>query len=406
MATAQLTKRCTHPLNASTFDDDEINAAIVVLQSKMVTMGKLCADFEKKFSNYVSIQDAVFLNSGSSANLLAFFSLINPLCPTPQHKQCVLPGDEVIVPAITWSTTIWPIVQAGLVPVLVDCDPYTLQMDPQSVKNALSDRTKIICPVHVLGNGVDMDFILSFSEENKLWIIEDTCESLGTTYHNQFLGTMGDIGTYSFFFSHHITTIEGGMIVSKHEALTELFRCQRAHGWARSLKNKAALEKKYPDIDPRFLFVNTGFNLRPTEINAAFGLSQLDKLKNFNEKRIAIANSWTTTFSNIIKQQYFTPMKITPNVNATWFGYPILCRDIALRKQLQAYLEKNGIETRPIISGNMARQPAFKFIQHRIANRLNGADRVMENGLFWGSHPFMTNDQINYVTKTVLEFFK
>lgn len=403
---SQVATKCTVPLNAPTFNDDEINAAIAVLRSGQVTMSSRCFAFEEKFSNYMNTSHAVFVNSGSSANLLAFFGLINPQCPTINNKQRVTVGDEVIVPAVTWSTTIWPIIQAGLIPVLVDCDPHTLQMHPESVKKALSSRTKIICPVHVLGNGVDMDFILNFSDENKLWVVEDTCESLGTQYHEHYLGTLGDIGTYSFFFSHHITTIEGGMIVTKHEELADLFRCQRAHGWTRQLKNKSTIENKYPDIDPRFLFVNTGFNLRPTEINAAFGLSQLDKLKNFNLTRAAIAQTWTHAFSDEIKKQFFMPMQITPHVTATWFGYPILCRDQALRVQLQKHLENNQIETRPIICGNIARQPAFQSIIHRIPNALTGADTITRNGLFWGSHPFMTETQINHVFETVKGFFQ
>ncbi|OGT34834.1 MAG: hypothetical protein A3F11_08415 [Gammaproteobacteria bacterium RIFCSPHIGHO2_12_FULL_37_14] len=403
---SQVATPCAVPLNAPTFNDDEINAAIAVLQSGQVTMSTRCLAFEEKFSKYMHISNAVFVNSGSSANLLAFFGLINPQCPMINNKQRVTPGDEVIVPAVTWSTTIWPIIQAGLVPVFVDCDPHTLQMRPESVKKALSSRTKVVCPVHVLGNGVNMDFILNFSDENKLWVVEDTCESLGTQYNTHYLGTLGDIGTYSFFFSHHITTIEGGMIVSNHEDLAELFRCQRAHGWIRQLKNKTAIENKYPDIDSRFLFVNTGFNLRPTEINAAFGLLQLDKLKIFNLTRADIANTWTRAFTNEIENQYFTPMQITPNITATWFGYPILCRDQSLRIQLQSHLENNGIETRPIICGNIARQPVFQSITHRIPDILSGADKIMKNGLFWGSHPFMTKTQINHVIEVVKGFFQ
>jgi CDP-6-deoxy-D-xylo-4-hexulose-3-dehydrase len=394
------------PLNAPTFNEDEIQSAIAVLRSGHVTMSQKCFEFEDKFSNHIHSKNAVFVNSGSSANLLAFFALTNPLCPTINGKQTVNPGDEVIVPAVTWSTTIWPVVQAWLVPVIVDCDPHTLQMKPESVQKALSPRTKIICPVHVLGNAVDMNFILDFAKENKLWVVEDTCEALGTRYNKQFAGTLGDIGTYSFFFSHHITTIEGGMVVTNHDALAELFRAMRAHGWTRHLKNREAEEKKYPDIDPRFLFVSTGFNLRPTEINAAFGLLQIDKLEKFNEKRVEIAEIWTKSFQEEISKGYFQPMQITDNVNATWFGFPILCRDNALRNTLQSHLEKNGIETRPIICGNLARQPAFKLIQHRIVGDLSGADEVMDKGLFWGSHPIMTMDQINYVIQIVKGFFQ
>lgn len=393
-------------LNAPTFNEEEIQSAIAVLHSGQVTMSQKCFEFEDKFSNHMKSKNAIFVNSGSSANLLAFFALVNPLCPIINGKQTVNPGDEVIVPAVTWSTTIWPVVQAGLIPVIVDCDPHTLQIKPESVRKALSPRTKIICPVHVLGNAVDMNFILDFARENNLWVIEDTCEALGTRHNNQFVGTLGDIGTYSFFFSHHITTIEGGMVITNHDELAELFRAMRAHGWTRHLKNRDAIEKKYSNIDPRFLFISTGFNLRPTEINAAFGLLQIDKLEKFNKKRVEIATIWINAFQDEIKKGYFQPMKITKNVDATWFGFPILCRDNAIRNQLQSHLEAHGIETRPIICGNLARQPAFELIQHRIAGDLSGADEVMDKGLFWGSHPIMDMNQINYVIQIVKGFFK
>lgn|SRR3990167_4138936 len=396
----------TVSLNAPTFDETEIEAAIQVLRSGQVTMSHKCFEFENKFSKYIRSKNAVFVNSGSSANLLAFFALINPLCPLISGKQKINPGDEVIVPAVTWSTTIWPIVQAGLVPVFVDCDPHTLQMKPESVQKALSSRTKVVCPVHVLGNAVDMNFILDFAKENKLWVIEDTCESLGARYENNYVGTLGDIGTYSFFFSHHITTIEGGMIITNHDELAELFRCQRAHGWTRHLHNRVEVEKKHPDIDPRFLFINTGFNLRPTEINAAFGLLQIDKLEKFNQKRIKITRIWTDSFQGEIAQGFFSPMKITPHVSATWFGYPILCRNNELRDRLQNCLEENGIETRPIICGNLTRQPAFQLIQHRVVDDLKGAEQVMNRGLFWGCHPIMSQEQIFHVINVVKGFFE
>ncbi|MCB0362726.1 MAG: DegT/DnrJ/EryC1/StrS family aminotransferase, partial [Bdellovibrionales bacterium] len=278
------------PLNASTFGEDEISAAIDVLRSGFVTFGERCLTFEAKFAEYIGSRHAIFVNSGSSANLLAFFALVNFECPRSKWGRGKLePGQEVIVPAVTWSTTVWPIVQAGLVPVLVDSDPYSLQMNLESIDQAISDKTGAICPVHVLGNAVPFEGIAQKAQEHQLWVIEDTCESLGTRYDKKFVGTRGDMGTYSFFFSHHITTIEGGMIVTDNDDLAELLRCLRAHGWTRHLKNREQVEKKYSHIDPRFLFVNSGFNVRPTEINAAFGMKQLEKLENFNQRRVEVA---------------------------------------------------------------------------------------------------------------------
>lgn len=392
------------PLNASTFDSEEIEAAVEVLRSGRLTMGRLCADFEQAFADYLGVEHALFVNSGSSANLLAFFALANQDVPPRGAKRRLEPGAEVIVPAVTWSTTIWPIVQAGGVPVLVDSDPQTLQMDAKAAEAAISDRTVAICPVHVLGNAVDMGPILELAAEQSLWVIEDTCEALGTRHDGSLAGTFGDIATFSFFFSHHITTIEGGMVATDDDELAELCRALRAHGWSRHLKNRRSVEAMHPEIDPQYLFINTGFNLRPTEINAAFGIHQLRKLERFNARRIEIADSWREAFASL--DEDLRPMAPTAGTEATWFGFPVLCRDRGTRDALKQHLEAQGIETRPIICGNMARQPAMSRVPHRVAGELKGADRVMECGIYWGSHPSMTEDEVQYVASAVKGFFK
>lgn len=391
-------------LTENTFGSEEINAAIAVLKSSFVTMGSKCREFEEAFAAHLNVRHAVFVNSGSSANLLAFFALANPQLPTNTYKRLV-PGSEVIVPAVTWSTTIWPIVQAGGIPVFVDTDPTTLQMDFSSVEKAINPKTVGICPVHVLGNTVPMEPIIDLAQENNLWVVEDTCEALGAKLNDKHVGTFGNIGTYSFYMSHQITTIEGGMVVTNDDDLAELMRCLRAHGWTRNLQNRGTVEALHPDIDPRFLFVNTGFNLRPTEVNAAFGLVQLKKLRHFNQKRNDIYKTWHKAFKPLFDKGYLSPIIATTSAEPAWFGYAVLCRDKPLRVALQAHLEKSGIETRPIICGNMTVQPAFRHIQHRIVGSLTGADRIMACGLYWGSHPGMSEENIDYVSKTVLEFF-
>lgn len=393
------------PLNASSFGPEEIQAAIDVLHSGMLTMGARCSEFEAAFAAKMGVKNAVFVNSGSSANLVAFFALTNPLVPQSSGRRRLLPGDEVIVPAVTWSTTVWPIVQAGAVPVLVDSDPDTLQIDVSAIEAAVTPRTVAICPVHVLGNAVPMQQVHAVAERNGLWIIEDTCESLGTRHAGRLAGTTGDVGTYSFFFSHHITTIEGGMLVTPHDDLAELFRALRSHGWTRHLQNREQVERRFSDIDPRFLFLTTGFNVRPTEINAAFGILQLGKLDCFNKRRMEIAEQLTRWLQPVIDDGLISPMKATIGTAATWFGFPVICRSKEARNELQAYLEENGIETRPIIAGNLARQPAFKHVSHRIAGTLRGADRIMDCGLFWGSHPMMSDEEVSYIARVVLGYF-
>lgn len=392
------------PLNAATFGDEEISAAIQVLRSTHVTMGKKCREFERLFAEHMGFEDAVFVNSGSSANLLVFFALANYAAPQPRGKRRFVSGSEVIVPAVSWSTSVWPIVQAGGVPVLVDCDPHTLQMKPDAMRAARSEKTVAVCPVHVLGNTVQMDQVIAFAEENDLWVIEDTCEALGARYDGKPAGTLGDAATFSFFFSHHITTIEGGMIVTRHTELAELLRCMRAHGWTRDLRSRQETEALYPEVDPDFLFVNAGFNLRPTEINAVFGLIQLRKLNGFNRRRNEIASLWNERFVPSIKQRIFHPMQPTERAEAAWFGYPVICREPKIRRALKSHLREHEIETRPIICGNMARQPGLAQVPHRIAGNLSGADKIMDCGLLWGLHPMMTEHDLEYVANAVLEF--
>jgi CDP-6-deoxy-D-xylo-4-hexulose-3-dehydrase len=392
------------PLNFPTFDDEEINAAIEVLRSTHVTMGSRCREFEQAFAKFVGVEEAVFVNSGSSANLLAFFALANHAAPQLKDKKSFVPGSEVIVPAVSWSTTIWPIVQAGGIPVFVDCDAHTLQMKPDAMRAALNDKTVAVCPVHVLGNTVQIEEVVAFAAENDLWIVEDTCEALGSRYAGKLAGTFGDTGTFSFFFSHHITTVEGGMIVTNNKELAELLRCLRAHGWTRDLKGRQQKEALYPTIDSDYLFVNTGFNLRPTEINAAFGLIQLRKLSAFNRRRNEIASIWNARLLPLIEQGIFYPMRPTDRADPAWFGYPVICRDPRTRRALRRHLHEYNIESRPIICGNMVRQPALAHIPHRVSGKLDGADTIMECGLLWGLSPAMTDQDLEYISNVIFEF--
>lgn len=389
------------PLNASTFGEEEIESAIEVLRSGQFTMASRCEAFENDFDAYLGGRESIFVNSGSSANLLAFFALANHAAQMP-GKRRFAPGAEVIVPAVTWSTTIWPIVQCGAVPVLVDSDPETLQMSVEQMKAALTDKTVAVCAVHVLGNTVQMDAVLEFARAHDLWVIEDTCEALGSKYQGTLAGAFGDISTFSFFFSHHMTTIEGGMVTSSSPEIAELLRCLRAHGWTRNLKRREQVEQHYPHIDPRFLFVNTGFNVRPTEINGALGRIQLQKLDAFNRRRGEVFAQWTRRLRPAIESGLLRPMRFVPGAVVAPFGYPVICRDGETRNALRGRLEENNVETRPIICGNMARQPVFAHVPHRIAGPLSGADRIMDCGLLWGLHPMTGADEIDYVSDIVL----
>jgi CDP-4-dehydro-6-deoxyglucose reductase, E1 len=392
------------PLNTNTMAREEIEAAKAVLDSGVLTMGEHCKAFEAAFAKYIGVKNAIMVNSGSSANLLATFALANPICPL-NGKRRIEPNSEVIVPALTWSTTVWPFVHAGAIPVFVDCDPVTLQMRPEDIEAAITPRTTAIAIVHVLGGAVDVAEVRRIADKHKLWLFEDTCESLGVLWDKRQVGTFGHLASYSFYFAHHITTIEGGMVITDDDELADLMRAMRAHGWVRHMHNGAEYAAKHPEIDSRFLFVTTGFNLRPTEINGAIGVIQLQKLDTFNARRRDIARKLDDGLAKVRNRGFLQPMTFDQRCMPAPFGYPVLCRTTEERNRLRDHLEANGIETRPVICGNLARQPALAHIEHRVSGNLAGADQVMDCGLYWGTHPMMGDDEVAYIVNQVEKNF-
>lgn len=393
------------PLVDSSYDNKEILRAISILLSGQLTMGSQVKEFENKFSDFLNTPAySVMVNSGSSANLLAFSVLTNPM-----RKNYLLAGDKVAIPAVCWPTSLWPIVQTGLTPVLIDVEAETLNISIDSLKSALKTHDiKAIMMVHILGNSTNMTELLQLVNEHNLFLVEDTCESLGSKHNTNYFGTMGDMGTFSFYFSHHMTTIEGGMVVAKSLEDADILKCLRSHGWSRDISTRSEFESSNSHIDPRFLFVNMGYNLRPMEIQASFGLEQIIRLDEMNENRRA-------NFGNIRKaflehplwneQLSFpvTPEKITP----CWFGFPFLINPKfnVDRKKFIAKLLANGIDTRPIVSGNMAVQPAIKSFNVDLSmGPFKGAQIVHERGIFIGCHSKMLDDKrINLLATTILE---
>ncbi len=382
-------------LHEPTFSSEEILSSTLTMLSGNVTMGKKVSKFENEFSKKFKIKNSVMNNSGSSANLLAISSLMSF-----NLKKRLKPGDEIIVPALSWSTTIWPIIQNGLVPVIVDIDPYTLNISIEGIKKSISKKTKAIMPVHVYGNPCDMNKIIEICKTNKLFLIEDSCESLGAKYKNKNVGTFGDVGTFSFYFSHHITTFEGGICITDREDLAEIIRIQRAHGWLREVKNKKTRDRyarKYPQFDERFLFADLGFNLRPTEMQASVGSIQLTKLDGFVKNRQKIAKKLSYFFSNYEKQ--LSIQIPTPGSEHSWFGYPIILKEKSNIKVsvIRKFFEKEGIETRPIICGNIAKQPAIKNYKYKIRTKLSNSDNIMKNGFAIPCHQYINNLGIQHI---------
>jgi len=279
-------------------------------------MGNKVELFEKEFAKYIGSKYAVMVNSGSSANLLSMAVATNYL---RSNKLNI--GDKILIPAICWSTSVWPIIQMGLIPVFVDIDPLTLNMDINDCKKKITKEVKGIVSVHILGNCTNMDELMKIVRQHNLFLMEDTCESLGSKYKNKYLGTFGDFGTYSFYYSHHITTIEGGMVTCNSDEDYELLKCLRSHGWSRHCKNKEKYEKENPDIDPRFLFINVGYNLRPMEIQGAMGLIQLAKLEQKNNCRnqnhLLIVDKIINDPRN---KNYITTVKKMDNLSIAWFN--------------------------------------------------------------------------------------
>jgi CDP-6-deoxy-D-xylo-4-hexulose-3-dehydrase len=387
-------------LHEPTFSTDEIMAAVECLLTTRVTMGPKVKGFEQEFCAAFGFSQGVMNNSGSSANLLAVAALANPAA-----KRGLRAGDEVIVPALSWSTTVWPLIQLGLVPVIVDMEPKTLNIDPAEIERAIGPKTRAVMLVHVYGNPCDMAAILDICRRRDLVLIEDCCEALGASYDGTPVGKFGRVGTFSFYFSHHMTTLEGGICVTEDFDLAELMRILRAHGWVRETENREQYLQQYPEFDPRFLFVNVGYNLRPTELQGAFGSVQLPKLDGFIAIRRENTAAWQRDLAHF--GDYLAFQQETPKGRSSCFGFPMTLTGKApfAVQELMAHLNRAKIETRPIIAGNIARQPGLKLYPHRIVGDLANASWIMRNGITFGNHQAVDARARAYVTARVEEFF-
>ena len=386
-------------LHEATYDDREIAAVAECLVRTEVTMGPRVRRFEEEFARKFGYGHAVMVNSGSSANLLAVSALANPLVPGR-----LKPGDEVIVPALCWSTTVWPLVQHGLVPVVVDADPETLNIDPNEVERALGPRVRGILPVHIYGNPCDMGALMRVVRRRELVLLEDACESLGASWRGKAVGSFGRAGTFSFYFSHHITTLEGGMVVTDDFELAEALRVLRAHGWVREMKRPRRHLAAHPGIHPKFLFVNLGYNLRATEPQGAMGSLQLRRLDRFIRIRERNALAWRRALGGLAG--LFRFQRTTPEGRSSWFGFPMRVRPEApfAARELMEFLAGRGIETRPLNAGNIALQPALRHFRHRVVGDLRHATAVMRDGFTWGNHQGVDARARKYVADTLREF--
>ena len=388
-------------LHEPTFGVEEIFNFTKQLITTNVTMGKQVESFEKNICDKFGFRYAVSSNSGSSANLLMISALMSNL-----YSKRLKKNDEIIVPALAWSTSIFPLTQYGLKPVFVDCDLKTMNIDINQVKKAISKKTKGILIIPIYGNPCEMNEITKICKKKGLVLLEDTCESMGAKYNNKFLGGFGLASSFSFYFSHHITCLEGGITVTNDYELAEIMKIIRSHGWIRNVKEKEKWIKNYPKIDPNFLFVNEGYNLRLTEPQARMGMTQIKKLDGFIKKRRKNADylmSLMKEFNDFFIYQYETKRSFH-----TWFGFTIIIKDLKIvdRGKLCNFLNKNGIETRVIVSGNFASQPVVKTFKHRTVGNLENASKIMNNGFSIGIHQNLGNNEIKYIYNIFKKFLK
>lgn len=397
------------PLASSGLRKSDIEAVIQVLNSGNLTMGNEVRNFEFKMSKYLDVKHFVMVNSGSSANLLMIEALLRPVKSRPKLN----PGDSVLVPAIAWPTTIWPLIQLGLNPLFVDIDPNTIALDLDAAQKLIESSripVKAIFPIHPLGYAISPKALGEFVAKNDLILINDVCESLGSWSEGKHAGTTGLAASFSFYFSHHITTMEGGGIATNDDELADDFRSMRSHGWSRDRADASAWNAQVSSNDSKFLFVSTGYNLRPMEIQAAIGSLQIDELDNFVAKRREIAQrvhcALKGTDFSVIGENAF--QNTESNKSNSWMLIPIKIDGdrVAERKnRVLKELAKMEIETRPVLTGNFLSQPAIQRItKHALDPRsFKAASKIAESTFLVGAHHEFTEEQIIFLCNGLKE---
>lgn len=385
----------TYPLATDSWGREEIDALHRVIASKQFSMGPEVAAFEHDFASYTELPYAVMVNSGSSANLLMVAATA-----FRRHGRRLQPGDEVLVPAVSWSTTYYPLAQYGLVLRFVDIDPDTLNFDLAALEAAVSPRTAAILAVNLLGNPHDFDVLVPLAERHDLLLLEDNCESLGATFGGRQAGTFGLAGSFSFFYSHHMSTMEGGMVVTRDRELYELMLSLRAHGWTRNLPmdNLVTGRKSSDPFLDSFRFVLPGYNLRPLEMEAAVGREQLRKLPDF----LAVRRANAVHFNNRLAGDGRFRLQRELG-RSSWFGFSLVLREDAplTRAEVVDALNRHGIECRPIVAGDFTQNPVLEHLEHVIPFPLHNARAVHERGLFVGNGHTDLTRQIDHLAEVL-----
>jgi CDP-6-deoxy-D-xylo-4-hexulose-3-dehydrase len=393
------------------YDERELTNAVEAVLDFWLTTGPRVEAFEEGLARFLGVHHVLVVNSGSSANLVA----MTALCSRRQ-KRPLEPGDEVITAAVGFPTTVAPIVQNRLVPVFVDCELGTYNLDPGQLEPALSERTRAIFLAHTLGNPVEMEPVMAFARAHGLYVVEDICDALGTAYDGRLVGTFGDMGTLSFYPAHHITTGEGGAVVTDDPDLARI--AQSVRDWGRDCRCRydspptgacgRRFEWEIPGLDEpydhRYLFVEVGYNLKMTEVPAAIGLAQLGKLPGFITAR---KRHFARIYAGLKPYEEFLILPVwSERADPAWFAFPITVRPGApfTRRDLTTFLEERNIETRLLFAGNVARQPGYRHIEHRAVGDLLNSDLVLRSTFFVGVYPGLDDARIAYVLDAFADF--
>lgn len=408
------------PYAARVYDHHEVEAAVDASLDFWLTLGEHGKRFERGLSKFLGVRTSVMVNSGSSANLLAFSALTSPKL----GKRRIFPGDEVITVAAGFPTTVNPIIQNGCVPVLIDADPATGNGRVDQLEAALSPRTRAVMMAHTLGNPFDLDAVVAFCQRNGLWLIEDNCDALGSRYKGRLTGTFGDLSTQSFYPPHHLTMGEGGAVnIVRSALLKKLVESYRDWGrdcWCESGKeNTCAKRFKWelgelpPSYDHKYIYSHIGYNLKPLDIQAAIGVQQLGKLLGFVEAR---RRNWARLYEGFAPYaEHLELPQATPGAEPSWFGFLLLVRPEApfTRSQIVGHIEGRNVQTRMLFGGNLARQPAYlTAVPHgdyplfRTVGDLSGADRIMDDAFFLGVYPGLTDAHVDYMVDIVTSFLR
>ena len=381
-----------YSLATSSWGDEEIKAIQSVIESDMYSMGPKVAKYEKEFASYFGAKHAVMCSSGSTANLIMTAALF--YTKTPRLKG----GDEIIVPAVSWSTTYFPLQQYGLKLKFVDIDAETLNYNLSDLNEAITKQKKAVMAVNLLGNSNDFDAIFEIIAEKDIVLIEDNCESMGAKFNGKYTGTFGVMGSFSSFFSHHISTMEGGMVVTDDEELYHILLCLRAHGWTRNLpKNNHVFNKSDNWFEEAFRFVLPGYNVRPLEMSGAIGSEQLLKLDGFINQRRKNAEHFINLFKD--DNRFIIQKELG---ESSWFGFSFIIKDLKLnRKKIIEVLTKAKIDSRPIVTGDFTKNEVMRFFDYDKHNSLPNADQLHYNGFFVGNSQEPLISELDYLKEVL-----